>query len=891
MEKNRIFTGRAHRRSTSHRVHLADLAARFMITVGGTGTLVAVLGVFVFLVWVVLPLFLPVRADEAAAFTAPARLEGALHAGMDEYQVLGWALLPDGEVVSYRLDSGEVRGRARPFGDQAPTAWSFPAGTEQAAFGFADGTVELATFTFRTTFLSGTDLTPRQRQALGGEGAASVVNLRRGVAGMTPEGQVRLQELQVTAGERVRAAAGPVRLVALAERADGPFLAVLAEGENGPALAAITGSEEEDFLTGGTRLLLDDPVSLPMPPGPGGWPRFLAVDGSGANVYLAWEDGTLARVHCAPLNEPFIAETGRLTLPGTRVTAMDFILGHGTLVWGDTAGHLHGGFLVPVEQARGMELREVRREPGRTLKTLAVTKDLGHSRVPVTTLAPSGRSRVVAAGFADGTIRLFHVTTQATLASLPADAGGAGIGVLAIAPKEDGLLAEGGAAVRHWSLDLRYPEASFAALFRPVWYEGYPAPRHVWQSSSGTDDFEPKLGLMPLIFGTLKATVYSILFGAPLALLAAIFTSEFLDRRTRALVKPGVEMMASLPSVVLGFLAALVFAPVVEKTLPAVLAAFLTVPLVFLIGAYLWQMLPVAAGIRLARRRFLFQMLAIPPGLFLAVRLGPYLERFLFAGDFKAWLAWVPGKAAGGGASPYASPLGGWVFLALPPCILAAALLISRLAAPRLRAVGADWPRRRLAQAELAKFIGGAVLSLALAVALAWLLAAAGLDPRGNLLDTYVQRNALVVGFVMGFAIIPIIYTIAEDALSSVPEHLRSASLGAGATPWQTAARIVIPSAMSGLFSALMIGLGRAAGETMIVLMAAGNTPVMSWNIFEGFRTLSANIAVELPEAVRNSTHYRTLFLAALVLFAMTFLVNTAAEMVRLRFRRRARQL
>ncbi|MDL1952518.1 ABC transporter permease subunit, partial [Acidobacteria bacterium ACD] len=106
-----------------------------------------------------------------------------------------------------------------------------------------------------------------------------------------------------------------------------------------------------------------------------------------------------------------------------------------------------------------------------------------------------------------------------------------------------------------------------------------------------------------------------------------------------------------------------------------------------------------------------------------------------------------------------------------------------------------------------------------------------------------------------------------------------------------TAVRIVLPTAMSGLFSAVMIGLGRAVGETMIVLMAAGNTPVMDWNMFNGFRTLSANIAVELPEAVRNSTHYRTLFLAALVLFAMTFLLNTVAETVRLRFRRRAYQL
>jgi phosphate transport system permease protein len=160
-----------------------------------------------------------------------------------------------------------------------------------------------------------------------------------------------------------------------------------------------------------------------------------------------------------------------------------------------------------------------------------------------------------------------------------------------------------------------------------------------------------------------------------------------------------------------------------------------------------------------------------------------------------------------------------------------------------------------------------------------WLQATFGL--------TYDQRNCLVVGLAMGFAVIPIIFTIAEDSFTSVPSNLTAASLALGASRWQTAVRVVLPTASPGVFSAVMIGFGRAVGETMIVLMATGNTPVMDWSIFNGIRTLSANIAVEIPEAPHGGTLYRTLFLAAAVLFLMTFVINTIAEVIRQRLRER----
>ena len=149
----------------------------------------------------------------------------------------------------------------------------------------------------------------------------------------------------------------------------------------------------------------------------------------------------------------------------------------------------------------------------------------------------------------------------------------------------------------------------------------------------------------------------------------------------------------------------------------------------------------------------------------------------------------------------------------------------------------------------------------------------------------YDQRNALVVGVAMGFAVIPTIFSIAEDAIFSVPKHLTVGSLALGATTWQTMTRVVLLTASPGIFSAVMIGMGRAIGETMIVLMATGNTPVMDFSVFQGLRTLAANVAVEMPESEVDSTHYRVLFLAALVLFTATFVFNTLAEIVRQRLR------
>ena len=388
-----------------------------------------------------------------------------------------------------------------------------------------------------------------------------------------------------------------------------------------------------------------------------------------------------------------------------------------------------------------------------------------------------------------------HLTTERRMFTTRLE----GPGVAALAPRGDLILhaSQATGAMRLWSLDAPHPEISFGLLWGKTHYEGYEKPEYVWQSTGGTDDFEPKFSLVPLVFGTLKGTLYAMLFAFPLAVLGALYTSQFATPRLKNAIKPTIEIMAALPSVVLGFLAGLVMAPLLERMAVEVMVFPFVTLLLALFLAPFWGRLSMPFRNAFGNGR---EVLWMVPVLLVAVWLtslaGPWVERVAMGGSYRAWLQSAMGV-------------------------------------------------------------------------------------------TYDQRNSLVVGFAMGFAVIPIIFTISEDALSSVPKSLTSASLACGASPWQTAWRIVLPTASPGIFSATMVGLGRAIGETMIVLMATGNTPILDWSPFNGMRTLSANIAVEIPEAPLHGSLYRVLFLAAFLLFVLTFILNTVAELVRQRLRRR----
>ncbi len=646
----------------------------------------------------------------------------------------------------------------------------------------------------------------------------------------------------------------------------------------------------ENLLTGET-IIETTGSQLPWnPPADKGLPDYLLLSEQGDHVFAAWHDGTLLDFDTRDFDHPKLGEQLDL-VPETdgRLTALRFLLGKGTLLAGDSQGRVQAWFGVHAAD-KGTD------EPVRLVMAHAFAGPACRRRAPPKwlCLASSGNSRLFAVGYSDRSVRLYYPTNERLVLDTQAP-GRPPPDQLTLAPRDNGLLGFAGQELVHWTIDAGYPEASLRALFLPVWYEGTAEPSLVWQSGSGLSGSEPKLSLVPLVFGTLKATFYSLLFGVPLALGAALYTSEFMRPALRAKIKPAVEMMASLPSVVLGFLAGAVVAPLVEGNILAIVCTFFTVPTALVAGAYLWQLLPQRVTLAAARWRLAMMFLMLPLGTLLAMALRPWIERTWFAGDVAAWL---DGQVGGG--------VGGWAMLLAPLVALVLGWLTLERIHPRLRRTFPDWPRRRWTLVDLGSIllaIGGSAADLVAGRTAAGRARFRSARPgpgqfRRNgrfavigVVGTYIQRNALIVGFVMGFAVIPIIYTIADDALSMVPDHLRSASLGAGATPWQTAMRIIVPTAMSGLFSAVMIGLGRAVGETMIVLMAAGNTPIMDWNIFNGFQTLSSLIAQEMPESPQNSTQYRTLFLAALTLFALTFVVNTAAEIIRCCAPRRAYEL
>jgi phosphate transport system permease protein len=515
----------------------------------------------------------------------------------------------------------------------------------------------------------------------------------------------------------------------------------------------------------------------PMP----GTVTTLAVDDNAAALYAGTDNGYIVRWDLTNNETYKKTDTFAATTGNDTISALGMVFGGQSLVVGTSGGKM--ATWMPVRSdAQG------------NIKKMVKIHDLEDHTSPVVQILSSRRSKTVYSLSAQGLLHADHVTSENHLFNLRENTK-----VFGISLKDNNLLAlDNNGGIRIWNINNPHPETNFKTLFAKVWYEGYDQPAYVWQSSSQSDDAEAKFSLTPLIFGTMKGTLYAMLFSIPLAIFGAVYTSQFTTPQFKRTVKPVIEIMASIPSVVIGFLIALWLAPIIEDAIfPLIFSLFL---LPFLFTAIMLIIQPLYRDRKFANRIKGYEFVLLLPVLvftgWLSLEIAPLLDKMLFADGFKLWLY-------------------------------------------------------------------------------------------NDLGMRYDQRNCIIIAFGLGICVIPIIFSITEDALSNIPPSLTAASLALGASRWQTVWRVVLPSASPGIFAAIIIGFGRAVGETMVVLMATGNTPIMDWSIFNGMRTLSANIAVEIPEAPFGGTLYRVLFLCATVLFSLTFILNTGAEIIRERLRKK----
>ncbi|MDT4818110.1 phosphate ABC transporter, permease protein PstC [compost metagenome] len=725
---------------------LMDRLTHWYVLVGGLAVLGAITLIFFYLAYVVLPLF------QGAELTArkvqnPAWLQQdagkPLLLALEEQNMVGMRVADKGEVQFFSVKDGGLLNRQQlplPAGASVASIGQDQPGSPLVVLGLSNGQALIFKHSYKVTY-------PDNKKAIDPQ-----VSFPYGEAPMVLDAQGRALEH-----------------VALSINDETLVLA----GSTGTQLHVQQVVSEENMLTG-EMTKVQSGIELPQMVEP---IKAIYIDPRHQWLYVL---NGRAQADVFSLREKALNGRYKLLEDGEReVTASAMLLGGISLMVGDSKGGIAQWFMA--------------RDPDGSSR-LKHIRDFQLGNAPVVQITAEERRKGFVALDASGHLGVFHSTANRTLLVQPVTEGS---GLLALSPRANRVVVEEGGQMLPFRLHNPHPEVSFSALWGKVWYESYDEPKHVWQSTAANTDFEPKLSLAPLTFGTLKAAFYAMLLAAPLAIAAAIYTAYFMAPAMRRKVKPVIELMEALPTVILGFFAGLFLAPYVEGHLPGIFSLLLLTPIGILLAGFTWSRLPESIRLRVPdgwEAAILIPVVGLVG--WVALGMSPLLESWFFGGDMRLWIS-------------------------------------------------------------------------------------------NDLGITYDQRNALIVGLAMGFAVIPNIFSIAEDAVFSVPRSLTYGSLALGATPWQTMTRVVLLTASPGIFSALMIGLGRAVGETMIVLMATGNTPVMEVNIFEGMRTLAANVAVEMPESEVGGTHYRVLFLSALVLLTFTFIMNTLAELIRQRLRKK----
>jgi len=719
---------------------IKDKLVKYGITSGGSLVLVTLLLIFGYLLYVVMPIFAPVSIELKEEFTHQNSSQ-VLALGLDEQNDVTYQLTDDGDLTFYSLreqDLGEILLDKVMLEDK--TAFARSSSTTGAII-LADSKGEAVVFkpNFSTSYPNDVRvISPKIDYPLGDT-----------VLTIDPQGQ---------------------KIISVG----------LEYNEEAAGIAAVTEDNRGLYmlLTANVNMMTDETEweneVVDLPSFPEHVDQMLLTPNLRNLFVLSHND--LFVYDVSDIDDVVLKESVAINAKNADVTTISLLTGASSVMVGNSNGVISQWFEVLKDGKRNF--------------TFIRDFEAGSK---VTNIVPESSRKGFLVTDDKGDLSIYHSTAHTRLINQNISSNDHI--VTAISPRANSALVADDNKISLFSIDNEHPEITWSALWQKVWYEGYPKPEFLWQSTSASDDFEAKLSLMPISFGTIKAAFYAMLFAVPIAVAGAIYSAYFMSPAIRSYVKPTVEIMEALPTVILGFLAGLWLAPLVESHLPGLILLLISLPLSVLAAALIWSSLP--KNIKDSTPEG-YQVLFLIPVVLIAgyasMSLSNSLEIWLFDGNTRVYLT---------------------------------------------NELGIDFD----------------------------------------------QRNSLIVGIAMGFAVIPTIYTIAEDAVFSVPKSLTMGSLALGATPWQTLAKVVILTASPGIFSAVMMGLGRAVGETMIVLMATGNTPIMDWNIFEGMRSLSANIAVEMPEAEVGSSHYRVLFLAAFVLFIFTFFFNTVAEFVRQRLR------
>ena len=724
---------------------LKDHLSRWFVLVGGLAVLAAITLIFFYLAYVVLPLFKGAELTVKAPI-APAWMQDAgkpLMIALEEQNQVGMRVSDRGQALFFSTRDGSELKRVDlplPPGVTVASIGEDQPGSSLVILGLSNGQSMIFRHTYKVTYPDGhKTITPN-------------IEFPYGPTLLTLDDQGRaLEHVNLSATDET----------------------LIVAGSTGPQLHVLSLTKSENMLTGDTETT-QAAIELPQMT-----EQVKAIFVDPRQQWLYVINGR-AQADVFSLRDKSL--NGRYKLledANAEITASTQLVGGISLIVGTSKGGLAQWFMA----------RDPDGEP-----RLKHIRDFQMGSAPIVDITAEQRRKGFIAVNATGQMGVFHSTAHRTLLVQQV---AQGPGVLALSPRANRIMVEEGGRLVPMVLLNPHPEVSWSALWEKVWYENYDEPKYVWQSTAATSDFEPKLSLSPLTFGTLKAAFYAMFLAAPLAVAAAIYTAYFMAPGLRRKVKPVIELMEAMPTVILGFFAGLFLAPYLEGHLPGIFSLLMLTPIGILVAGFAWSRLPESIRLRVPDG---WESAILVPVILLvgwgSLAMSPHLEAWFFGGDMRLWIS-------------------------------------------------------------------------------------------NDLGITYDQRNALVVGLAMGFAVIPNIYSIAEDAVFSVPRSLTLGSLALGATPWQTLTRVVLLTASPGIFSALMIGMGRAVGETMIVLMATGNTPVMEMNLFEGMRTLAANVAVEMPESEVGSSHYRVLFLAALVLLMFTFVMNTLAELIRQRLRKK----